>query len=383
MTVTAVVIFGIFIALTAIILVLNIGLSEPRQRNRYRRNYEHQDLIDSIHSRIAKSNGATIEHFSLENQQVTDFYKDAEFINKDCKTVEEFIINDDITAFDLRKLADLNGISLQISPAWYPMTLELIKELNANGWDKKVTCIKEKYASLRFYTHCEYGDNIHKIIDGYEYKSQTVCETCGEKGEIRHNSGWDYVACRKHYLENRGKITVDSKGFNHNGTYYHWDEIKERSFEDPDHYGRYRFLLIELNKSIVKHAGWSDNKLYISKNTIGFGNLLSHLSKNFYSSAHSYIRKFEEVAFCEICGYQAVYNEECECCENETWQGYLENWKSEENTAEKKHEHIKFRQIDWASDDGERCESEQKNYIKNPDHKILFNDDDLKEYLEY
>src|SRR5690554_651037 len=156
MTITTAIILGVIISLIIIYITLNFDKFKPKKK------YEHQDLIDKVHSRIAKANGATIEQFSLENSAETqrikrdNLYKNADFVNKNCTSLEDFIISDEINEFDLRKLADLNQIQLQISEAWYPLTIQLIKELNENGWDKKVSCIKEKYAKLEFYTSHKY-----------------------------------------------------------------------------------------------------------------------------------------------------------------------------------------------------------------------------------
>lgn len=370
-----VIVFIFFILIT----LIWISFLTPTKSSYHRRHYTTPKFDYEIYSETNKK-------LAEEKKQIEDFYKDAEFVNKNCTRLEDFIINNEMNSFDLRKLADLNNIRLQIPEAWYPLTIELIKELNTNGWDKKVSCIKEKYARLEFYTGHDYNDPISKIINGYGYKSQTVCQTCGEKGEIRGYSGWDYVDCRKHYLENRGKISVENTGFNHNGNFYEWEDIKDRSFENLDFNGKYGALIIEFNKSQVNHQGWSDNKLYFSKNTIGFGNFLNYLSKNFYSPSHSYIRNFENVDFCEICGYHAVYFGECECCENDSWERYLKKWEyeknNEENNEARKYERIKNLQIDWVLDEGERYESQQKNYLKNPDYKILFNEAELKESAE-
>ncbi|MES2656073.1 MAG: hypothetical protein V4620_10820 [Bacteroidota bacterium] len=373
------IILALLISCVIIYVTLNWDKLKPKEKS------EHQDLINQIQSRIAKANGTTIEQFSLENlseknEQKEDFYKDARFVNKHCTSLDDFIINDEINAFDLRKLADINGVKLQISAGWYPLTIELIKELNDNGWDKTVSCIKEKYASLKFYTNCKYGDAIHDIIEKYEKKSEYICETCGAAGKIRYNSGWDYVACRKHYLENRGKITVEDAGFNHNSHFYQWKEIKHASLEDLDANERYKFLTIEFRKAKVNHQGWTDNKLYLSKNTIGFGNLLNNFPKSFESIDYSYIDKhFINVAYCEICGYKAVYFGECECCENDTWTSYKNRWNEGE---EGKNNHIQYNQICWTIDEGEVYESKQNNYPKNPNHKILFTETELKEHLE-
>lgn len=381
MTVTMAIILGLIIAFIIIYIALNPQVLKPKKRS------EHQDLIDRIQDRIAKANGASIEQFSLENQSeqqktTVDFYKDAEFINKNCTNLDDFIINEDMNRYDLRKLADLNGIQLQISQAWYPLVIDLIKELNTLGWDRRVSCIKEKYASLRFYTDCKYNDSIYTLLEQYEHKSEHVCETCGEKGEIRHNSGWDYVACRKHYIENRGEIEVLTSGFRHNGTDYHWKDVQDVYFEDKDYYEKYRFLKIEFKKANVKHQGWTDNRLFISKSSIGFGNFLNHIPDNFSRLDYDYIRNFKNVEYCEICGYQAVYFGECECCEKDTWTEYIKKWNGPNDDHEKQ-SHIKYRQISWTEDNGETCEVLEKNYSKNPDYKIVFTEEEKRKYLEY
>ena len=371
----------VFIILIIISFIfIAIAVSKEMSKNEHKE--EDENLMDDFYP-ITENNTAEIDRlpyqiYYKEKSQKEDFYKDADFVNKNCESLDDFIINDDINAFDLRKLADLNGIGLQISKAWYPLTIELIKKLHDNGWDKRVYCIKSKYASLEFYASNE--DHLREIIRDYGYRSQTVCETCGENGEMRSYSGWDYIDCRKHYLEKRGKITIDSEGFCYNGFYYYWDTITDRSFEDLDFNGKYRILIIEFKKDTAENEDLIYGKLYISKNAIGFGNFLSYLSKNFFRLANSYVTKFENVEFCEICGYKAVYLDECECCENYTREGYLKTWRNEENSEEKKFQYIKDRQISWIKDEGEIYETKQKNYMKNPDYKVLFNEDELNKW---
>lgn len=115
MTITIAIILGVIILLNTIYITLNFDKFKPKKK------YEHQDLLDKIHSRIAKVNGASIEQFSLENSVEAQrikrdhLYKNADFINKSCTSLDDFIISDEINEFDLRKLADLNQIQLQIS----------------------------------------------------------------------------------------------------------------------------------------------------------------------------------------------------------------------------------------------------------------------------
>lgn len=120
------------------------------------------------------------------------------YINKNCNNLNDFIINDTINAFDLQKLAQLNHIPLEIPAAWYPLAVQLVKDLGKNGWDKNVSCIKEKYANLRFYINGQQDEKLHQIIEHYMKQSEQVCMECGAPGEIREKNGWYYVACPAH-----------------------------------------------------------------------------------------------------------------------------------------------------------------------------------------
>ncbi len=357
-----------------------------RYKPKSKKEAEHQELSSRTGSTATQSNGLYTEELSAESPADTKqkernrLYREAGFININCTRLEDFIINDQINAFDLMKLARLNGIDLQISEGWYPLTLELIRELHENGWDKKVSCIKEKYAELRFYTADAYGSELHTIIEKYTEKSQSICETCGARGETRSDSGWEYVACRKHYLENRPTISAENVGFTYKGIAYRWNEVKNMHFHSFDTFqGIYRFLIIKFHQKKSGYQGPDDNPLYVPEHSIRFGNFLQFLSRQPYDSPlyysgldRDYLNRFRHPEFCEICGYQAVYLGECECCENKTWESYNTTIKGEDlHDWEKKQEHIKLYQILWIRDEGEIYEQQQQNYPKNPEHRWL------------
>jgi len=88
---------------------------------------------------------------------------------------------------------------------WLQMIHDLIEELIAAGWDKQICQIKEKFGGLRFYINSG-SEEIHDIISRYESLSYTICEVCGETGEIRKDCGWKgsswyKTMCDKHYDE--------------------------------------------------------------------------------------------------------------------------------------------------------------------------------------
>lgn len=92
---------------------------------------------------------------------------------------------------------------------WLQLIHDLIEELIACGWDKKVTQIKEKFGGLRFYIGSG-TQEIYDIISKYEDLSNITCEVCGEKGELRDDCGWRggrwyKTMCDKHYQELKTK----------------------------------------------------------------------------------------------------------------------------------------------------------------------------------
>lgn len=97
-----------------------------------------------------------------------------------------------------------NRYFLAIDDGWLQIVEDLIGELLDDGWDKQVCQIKEKFGFLRFYTNGG-SDNHYDIISKYEILSGTICEKCGEPGEIRKDVWWKTL-CNKHEKE---RITKD------------------------------------------------------------------------------------------------------------------------------------------------------------------------------
>ena len=64
--------------------------------------------------------------------------------------------------------------------------------------------IKEKFGRLRFYLSRE-DDVMHGMVSMAEYMSAHICETCGERGQLRTGS-WLVTLCDKHNNERIGKV---------------------------------------------------------------------------------------------------------------------------------------------------------------------------------
>ena len=94
---------------------------------------------------------------------------------------------------------------MEIDEGWYQLIHDLIAELIKTDWDKDIHQIKEKFGGLCFYVGGA-SEVVHDIISKYEDLSYETCEVCGEKGELRKDTGWHggrwyKTMCDKHYQE--------------------------------------------------------------------------------------------------------------------------------------------------------------------------------------
>jgi hypothetical protein len=87
-----------------------------------------------------------------------------------------------------------------VGEGWYSIIKNLIPELIALGWDKRLIQVKEKFGGLRFYIET-YPEGAHEVILKYENLSYETCEKCGEKGETKKIKGWLYTLCDDHTKE--------------------------------------------------------------------------------------------------------------------------------------------------------------------------------------
>ena len=318
-----------------------------------------EQIINNVISRLSKNNNSAVDSITSP-KAIQNIETDKDYLNKNCTNLTTFVISPEMTSLDLKKLCELNSIDLQISSGWHSMLINLLVELDIAGWDRSVQCIKEKYARLAFYADSKYT----KIIEEYEYISEKTCETCGKKGNIRYNSTWDYVACRKHYLEKRNIIKSTLDGFELNGKLYLWKNVLSAVFEDyftkPND-----CLTLTFNTSVKVYPGFKSNKLSIFRDTIGYGEFLKTVPLHFNSVDYTYLNGYSISTACEICGYVAVYNYTCECCENDKWISEKQNFWDRE-------EYIKFYQGQWIEDEGPEYSDLYKNYSVDDFYKIIY-----------
>ena len=99
---------------------------------------------------------------------------------------------------------------LEIGEGWLSLVDDLfdrIKVIINNKSSVYVSCVKEKYGTLRVYVNddddWEFVSDaehhaIHEIIDLVTDKSYETCEVCGNEGKIRYLS-WHKTLCDNHF----------------------------------------------------------------------------------------------------------------------------------------------------------------------------------------
>jgi len=105
---------------------------------------------------------------------------------------------------------NLMAFGWECGKGWFPMLTELSDKLDAMFREKypeymenfEVLQVKEKFGTLRFYVSSA-PDEIYELIDEYEKKSGTICETCGKPGTLKESRGWLITICEECFNEKR------------------------------------------------------------------------------------------------------------------------------------------------------------------------------------
>ena len=78
---------------------------------------------------------------------------------------------------------------------WLGVLKELLQDLIALGWDRRVLQLKENLGSMRLYTAQRTPAILDRVIAAREH-SEERCETCGEGGSLRIAAqGWYSTRC--------------------------------------------------------------------------------------------------------------------------------------------------------------------------------------------
>lgn len=92
-----------------------------------------------------------------------------------------------------------------VGTGWHPLIKSLEEELNTISPGYALQQVKEKFGGLRYYAQPAEGTIDTKVIDSFraaisraEEKSTTVCEECGQPGELKADNGWYHTLCAMH-----------------------------------------------------------------------------------------------------------------------------------------------------------------------------------------
>jgi len=94
----------------------------------------------------------------------------------------------------------LSSKAFGVGEGWLHLIKDMIEELIALGWDKRLIQCKEKFGGLRFYVET-YPEGAHDVIIKYENLSHETCEECGVNASSKKINGWIYTLCDEHAKE--------------------------------------------------------------------------------------------------------------------------------------------------------------------------------------
>jgi hypothetical protein len=84
---------------------------------------------------------------------------------------------------------------VECGEGWKSLYAPLIERCKVEGVE--VLQVKQKFGGLRFYVGVASGD-LHLAIEAAELKSFTLCEQCGDPGELRNHRGFWQTLCDRH-----------------------------------------------------------------------------------------------------------------------------------------------------------------------------------------
>lgn len=109
------------------------------------------------------------------------------------------------------KELELNRVlSSSIGEGWHPLVRDLVDDLIAIGWDRKVLQIKEKFGGLRFYIPAPWrgAAEINARILQAENLAEETCEVTGKPGSLRHDLPWIRTLCDDEYQKAKDREKV-------------------------------------------------------------------------------------------------------------------------------------------------------------------------------
>ena len=101
----------------------------------------------------------------------------------------------------MRRIPDGWGRWISCDAGWYPIIVELDRDLAALDPDYELHQVKEKFGGLRFYARSRNPDLVDAFAERIKQAEQLcdrTCETCGAPGELHDEFSWIRTLCNQH-----------------------------------------------------------------------------------------------------------------------------------------------------------------------------------------
>ena len=111
-----------------------------------------------------------------------------------------------VTAEELQSMLTLHGGHLtrvEVPPGWMDLVAECHRKLVRIYPEYKLSQVKEKFGTLRFYMTA-LTDEMRAAIQTAEEASAETCELCGASGVLQ-SQGWFKTLCDRHHEESEAK----------------------------------------------------------------------------------------------------------------------------------------------------------------------------------
>lgn len=99
----------------------------------------------------------------------------------------------------LARIPERWGKRVDTGPGWFPIVVELDRQLAAIDPGYVVRQVKEKFGGLRYYCHTDrdaVSEQMQALVHAAEAKAAVTCEECGEPGSVHQNrGGWMRTLC--------------------------------------------------------------------------------------------------------------------------------------------------------------------------------------------
>lgn len=84
----------------------------------------------------------------------------------------------------------------EIHNGWLSIVASAFDKAIALGWNKQVSQVKEKFGYLCIYGRWDLPE-ISDVFEDAELSACSICEVCGDPGELRSNRSWHRTLCER------------------------------------------------------------------------------------------------------------------------------------------------------------------------------------------